>query len=387
MKWTNKGHQYDAVAEELKSFQKVYIYGAGEIGKDVEKSIAFLGTEICFIDRDKKKQLTGVCHYSVISPEQFEIEKKESKRDFIVVFAVKRYHYIYLAKRLLGEGYKENIDFFFYDIFLAMYLGILAVYKFNKVYIEQLSQMVTTHCSLKCRECIMSIPYLKDKNHMPLKQLKQDADLLFSKVDFIKYYGPGGGEIFLYPELAQFLTYIVENYSQKIGTFLLITNATVLPEKKVMEVIAKNGLQIRISSYEGVEGWKEKRDKFVAVCEESGVEYYEQRVDLWLDMGWNEQQNFIECRGQQMFEQCDMPCREFAKGIEYYCMQGHYANLVRSKYNTDKEELNFTEEETNKKIILEYNLGYSVKGYLEICAQCKGYFGINEQKIPVAEQI
>lgn len=388
MKWTNKGHQFDKVAAELKSFQRVYIYGAGGIGKDVAESLSFLGVEICFVDRDKNKQLAGVNHYTVISPEAFECEKSIVRRDtFIVIFAVRRYDYIYLAKRLLGEGYKENVDFFFYDIFLAVYLNILSVYKFNKVYIEQLSQMVTTHCTLRCKDCIISMPYQKEKKHISLEKLKKDADLLFSKVDFIKYYGPAGGEIFLYPELDQFLMYILRNFSKQIGTFLLITNATILPDEKIMRVIAENNLTIRISNYESVKGWKEKRDKFAVACEKSGVNYYEQKVDSWIDMGWNDKKEIIEPWARQMFEQCDMPCRGFAEGIEYYCLQGQYTNKAWSICDSNGEELDFMDQVTDKKAILEYNLGYSEKGYLGICAQCNGYFGINLKKIPVAEQL
>lgn len=387
MQWTNKGHQFDKIAEKLKSFQTIYIYGAGETGRNVAEMVSFLGTGICFVDRDKSKQLSGVNHNPVISPEEFDSKILCREDQFIIVFAVKRYDYLYMAKHLLGEGYRENIDFFFHDTFLAMYLNILSVYKFNKVYIEQMTQMVTTYCSLRCKECMMSIPYLKNKKHTPLERLKEDADLLFSKVDFIKNYGPGGGEIFLYPDLGQFITYIIENYSNQIGTILLITNATVLPDKTVMKVIADNGLRIKISSYETVEGWKEKRDMFVALCEESGVAYYEQKIDAWIDMGWNEKKDLTKHRAQFMFDQCSMICRGFKDGTEHYCLHGLYTNTARSICGANGEELNFMDNYTDKKTILEYNLGYSRKGYLEICSQCNGYFGINKNQICVAEQL
>lgn len=387
MKWTNKGHQFDKMAEKLKSFRRIYIYGAGEIGKNVADRVSYLGVEIRFVDRDKNKQSAAINHYPVISPEEFVHEKNAYGDSFIVVFAVARYHYFYLSKYLLGDGYIENIDFFFYDIFLAVYLNILSVYKFNKVYIEQISQMVTTHCSLKCRDCIISIPYQKEKKHISLEQLKQDADLLFSKVDFVNYYGPGGGEIFLYPDLAQFLGYVVDNYLKQIGTVLLITNATVLPDEKVMKVIAENNLKIRISIYENFDGWKEKRDKFIALCDKYSIKYSEDKVDEWIDMGWNEQRALTILRAQTMFEQCDATCKGFADGVEHYCLQGQYANMARSISDENGETLNFRDLSTDKKVILEYNLGYSEKGYLGICGQCNGYFEINQKRIPVAEQL
>lgn len=382
MKWKNKGHQFDQEGERLKDIQTIYIYGAGENGKAVLEEASFLNVEIYFVDRDKEKWGKKINGCLVLSPERFEREYQDAS---IIVFAVSRYHYVCMMKELLGNGMKENIDFFFYDAFLKFYLGIISVYRFHKVYIGQITQMVTTYCSLKCKNCMMSIPYLIQKEHMDLEKLKQDADLLFEKVDFIKYYGPGGGEIFLYPHLEEFLRYIIKNYSTQIGTILLITNATVLPNDSLMEFISENNLEIRISSYENICGWKEIKDKFVAMCKEKGIYCYEQKADFWIDMGWNQKQQKKD--PEELFLECGMPCREFSNGIEYYCMHGHYANKARDICNEDKEGLDFTEKSTDKKVILEYNLGFSEKGYLDICGNCNGYFGTNSKKIPVAEQL
>lgn len=382
MKWTNKGHQFDKEGEKLKNIRTIYIYGAGKNGQSVLEAVSFLNIEIYFVDQDEAKQGKLINDCLVVSPEIFEQRQRNSS---IVVFAVSRYQYVCLMKELLGEGMEENVDFFFYDVFLEFYLGIISVYKFQKVYIEQLTQMVTTYCSLNCKNCMMSIPYLKEKAHIDLEKLKQDADLLFKKVDFIKYYGPGGGEIFLYPQLEEFLKYIIERYSKQIGTILLVTNATVLPNESLVKFIAKNNLEISISSYEAVCGWKEKRDRFVEVCKKNGIRYYEQKQDSWIDMGWNKKMEKQDPR--KLFRECNMPCREFADGIEYYCIHGRYAGKAGKISCAGEEGLDFTEEETDKKVILEYNVGFSKKGYLGICGNCNGYFGINSQKIPVAEQL
>lgn len=384
MQWTNPGHQFDAIGNDLKNFKNIYIYGASDIGKNILKLVTFLEVEISFIDKDLEKQQKGVEGYQVYSPEEFKEKCVEHDDGFIVVFTVNRSNYLNLAKEFIRKGYRENVDFFFYDVFEKFYLNILSVYKFNKIFVEQLSLMVTTYCTLKCKDCIISMPYQKEKRHVPLSELKKDVELFFSKVDFVRYFGPGGGEIFLYPNLDQFLEYVLSRFSKQIGEVLLISNATVLPNEKVLRVIKKYNLAIRISNYENVRGWLEKRKKFVSLCEDNGVAFREQKEEYWLDMGWNSEKKNAKLT-YQLFEQCEMPCREFSNGIEYYCLHGHFAEMAKGIH--EDQGLDFTKEETDKKMILEYNMGYLKKGFLNSCIRCNGYFGVNNKRIPVAEQL
>lgn len=145
MKWTNPGHQFDAIGSDLKNFQNIYIYGASDIGKYILKCVTFLKVEISFIDKNLEKQQKGVEGYQVYSPEEFKEKCAEHDDGFIVVFTVNRSNYLNLAKEFIRDGYRENVDFFFYDVFEKFYLNILSVYKFNKIFVEQLSLMVTTY--------------------------------------------------------------------------------------------------------------------------------------------------------------------------------------------------------------------------------------------------
>ena len=50
----------------------------------------------------------------------------------------------------------------------------------------------------------------------PLDQVKKDIDIFFSVVDYIMLFHISGGEPFLYPYLKELVTYIGENYRDKI---------------------------------------------------------------------------------------------------------------------------------------------------------------------------
>ena len=56
MKWTNKGHQFDRFSEIFSNEMKVYIYGAGENGKDLFSRMMFADCVEAFIDNDERKE-------------------------------------------------------------------------------------------------------------------------------------------------------------------------------------------------------------------------------------------------------------------------------------------------------------------------------------------
>lgn len=385
MKWIYPNHQLDAVATQLKSFEKIYIFGAGETGRLVQKFVSFLGIEIEFIDNNKKRTAT-VDGCNVISMEEYETCRNEKAH--IIILAMERHSYLGLIKKLWRLGYIENKNFFFHDVFLKYYLNVFSSYFFEKVYINQISQMVTDYCSLRCRHCCMSIPYLKNHYIFTLKKLEEDADLLFKNIDYIQYWGPGGGEIFLFSQLGDFLDYVIRRYRNQIGEVLLISNGTVVPTDETLSMIAKHKLDVKISDYSLVPGWEDKRDKFVNKLRLFDIAYSERKMDYWIDM-WgrktNIQSHIIDKGASVRFDRCDNTCREFFDGRLYYCMHGRYANL--SKECEEVEGLNFRNEHITKKMIMEYNFGFLHEGYYKICECCNGYFGINHNRIEVAEQI
>ena len=112
MKWTHPNHQFDHIAAQLQPFEKIYIFGAGETGKTVYKSLLFLVLEIEFIDNDKKKS-SAAEGCSVISMEEFE--KSRVEKEHIIVFAMMRDSYLdlNLIKSFWRLGYIENRDFFY----------------------------------------------------------------------------------------------------------------------------------------------------------------------------------------------------------------------------------------------------------------------------------
>lgn len=58
-----------------------------------------------------------------------------------------------------------------------------------------------------------------------------------------------GGEPFLYKQTPDIVEYISSRYSDKIGTFRMVTNGTIVPSDEVLERIARCKIEIKIDDY------------------------------------------------------------------------------------------------------------------------------------------
>ena len=104
----------------------------------------------------------------------------------------------------------------------------------------------------------------------------------------------------------------------------------------------------------------------------------------WMDYGFD-----TVCReGQEeiakVFDACKTPCREVRGNKYYYCVMARSVseNLGFDVGKADYLDLISIED---KKVFFEFNMGYSEKGYLDMCGHCRGSEAV-EYPIPVAEQ-
>ena len=64
MQWNNPGHEYDKDAEQIiRTFcngRKIFVFGAGILGKDIRQRLELFGCFGGFIDNNEEKQKNGV---------------------------------------------------------------------------------------------------------------------------------------------------------------------------------------------------------------------------------------------------------------------------------------------------------------------------------------
>lgn len=392
MRWQNIGHEYDQIAQEYiklfcESGEKYYVFGAGYLGGEVKSVLECIGCFAGYIDNDIQKQKMGVGGNGVMSLDQYMCLEQKG----IIVIAVDRKYTPDIEEQLMDKQFQKGKHYFIWDEFLRKVLPILMAYYFNQVYVELAQISVTERCSLRCKKCAHACSYVsRDAEDMTIDTVCYSADSFFSKVDLCREFVLIGGEPLLYRELPKAVAYIGERYRRKIVHFCITTNGTILPNEELLRVCRQYKVLFRISNYsKQLPHLAGKYQHLAEVLDANGIEYILGDADEeWMDYGF---ETVSRCDNatelQKVFDQCQTPCREIRGSQYYYCVMARSVSenmrmKVGAKDFLDLEKL----PADYKKVLMEFELGYSEKGYLDMCRHCNGAESVY-MPIPAAEQV
>lgn len=392
MKWTKKGHEADQLADTLAFTQnahhKYYIFGAGYYGRELLHILKEYGFVTVFIDNDKEKQNSTIEGTEVISLDRYLDEK-----DGVIVIAVAASKSMEIVKQLEDKSLKHGIHFWFNEEFQNCILPVIFAYFYNKAYVPLAQITLTERCSLRCRKCAHGCFAVDNRvaKDLTLQQVYKSADSFFSKVDYIYEFVLIGGEPLLYKELEQAICYIGERYRRQIGIYSITTNGTLVPSEVVLAACKKYDVLFRISNYsKQLPRLRDAYQRLTTVLEKNDIAYILESEDsLWMDYGFD----YLDRQAGEeelikVFDACRTPCREIRENRFYYCVMARSVsdNLGYNVGENDYLDLDKLDGENYKRELLEFTLGYSDKGYLDMCNHCHGRDAHN-YPIPVAEQV
>ncbi len=389
--WGNPGHELDMAANRM--FDKNNQYYLIGTGKEITSFIKRIGKEFianegggqlkaCVLTEESERYLGGALAIPVIK----DIDIPRSNLTMIICVSRDRGKYEAVRQLCTGYGFYENTQFFQGEIFTMIY----EVYIKDQIKLDRVEIFMTSHCTLSCKNCIAFIPYFKERKHIPLEQLKKDADILFDKVDCVFKLKILGGEGLCYPNLIEYMDYLHENYGSKIGTLRIGTNGTIIPSPELLEACKRDQATLDISDYVLAVPNKSKIDDIISLCKESGVPVDIKRTgEQWLDMGFPEnipaEKNEEQLRNH--FSKCAMFCRDFYDGKLFFCCS-NFAAMTAGLWKLDENDYFDFRREFSKKELLEYELGYSHIGHTSFCKVCRGCSDeVNPFHVEVARQL
>lgn len=390
MKWINKTHEFDKLAMSIPdSFRnEIYVFGAGQLGMVMGQCLKVFGLLGGYIDNDVTRHGKLCLEKQIWSLEKY----LNTGKHIAIVIAVSVEATDNIVKQLENEGLKHGKDFFCHNEFLDKYFPIITTYYFDKAFVRLAQIALTERCTLKCKKCAHGCYKVDNtKEDMSLSEAYKSADSFFAKVDFISEFVLIGGEPLLYKNLSDIVTYVGERYRKQMVIYSITTNGTIVPAREVLEACRKYNVLFRISNYsKAIPRLAESHKKLIAALEEYGVEYKLAPADgMWIDYGFAYVDRGEDEEGLiQAFDQCCTPCREVRGNKLYFCVMARSVsdNLNLGEGKEDYLDLDKLLGKEYKKELLEFNLGYSEKGYLDICRRCHGMDAVN-YPIPVAEQV
>ncbi len=397
MKWKMPGYELDDISDKIiekYNNKRFYIYGAGLRGKRIYQVLNTLTDYkiAAFIDQDEKKQKETYCDKQVLSLEQITCANGTELEDSIILIAL---------EQDIGEKVKMDLEDMFlhrniyclsYEEFMHYDFPVLALYKYNKCYINTISILVTEKCTLRCEKCAIMLPYLKEANEYNIEQLKQEVDLLFNQIDMIGNITITGGEPLLFKELNSFIEYIGKRYRNKIGTFRIITNGTIEPSNELIKTMNKYEMSVEISDYtQAVPILKDKIQSVVNLFKQNHIDTYFLTLAKWVDFGFEyvNKDNLSEEELIRFYDYCHTMCRGYIGGKINYCINAKLAERALNKPEDKSNIFSLYDLKDNlhsKKKLIEFDRGYNTNGYLEMCRYCNGSCEINKNYVEVGIQ-
>jgi hypothetical protein len=121
--------------------------------------------------------------------------------------------------------------------------------------------------------------YFTHPKNSDFNQMYNAVDKLFNAFDFCYEIRVLGGEPFVNPELHKYIEMLLK-YSSKCSWIIILTNATILPNEKTIEILKNQKIIVRISEYNNP---RQKIAEFKSILDTNSIIYYVDEIAKWQD--------------------------------------------------------------------------------------------------------
>lgn len=360
-------------------------FGVGRIGRRVIPSLMEEFDIPFLIDNGYYKE--NVYGLNVLNLKQAVTHLRE--KDMKVVVTTVFYSYKEIKQEMESFGFIENIDFCILERFAEEW----NLRWRNKCVLSKIDTVITSRCTLRCKNCNLFISYAPEQCDIDLNRLKNNFDIFFESVDYVYEYTLLGGEPFLHKNIAEIISYLGNCYGEKIGRINLISNGTVIPGNEVIDILKKYHVTIHISDYTCSVDYKKILAKLQKKFLVNGIEYYVIPNNTWKDVVYP-RKGYQSDNPRRHMLLCGHSTHSVADGRLYWCDPAFAAecfmgfvskeddsfDMVANKRNYSKYEATLN--------IMKYLLGdVNVRGYMSLCEKCAGVGTDNNMIVLAGEQV
>lgn len=383
MKWQNKGHELDGIAKRIcdnNAENVYYVWGGSVFGESFYRLFKDEINIIGFIDSKEEKQGKLIDGKKIYPPSWLI-----SHRAIVLVSAG-------WTKDIFAElahmGYTRNVDCFHIDEFISIY----NMYKYNKVYISDITYTITERCSLKCKNCNAFIPLYHDAKNYSVERVMEDFERFFQWVDYVNVLSLCGGDAMVNPQFSEILEEIGEKYfPERAGNIEVYSNAVIIPDERALNLMKKYNVYYRFSDYRPHTDKKQKVEEITDMLTKNGIRYDHVKFEKWCDCGYPQESNGLSSEEElvKFFNACDRrSCHDLSERGVMFCGMGFSPDRIGyCKADTD-DFFNIAQYDEKRRMeFLEFMLGYSNKGYLSYCRKCNGSANVNNKLIESGEQL
>ena len=392
--------------EELKRIAEnkgVIFYGAGDFLKNILSFTELYGiSPELIVDNDIKKRGQSYERFIISSS---EILQDEKYRGYAILISSKNYadDIETSIKRTYGEKFsvfrfpleEKKASNYAIEKYLIkpcerMYreLGYLDDHQIddlvsrisvNRITIPRIPLIITTRCTLRCKECSNLIPLYSQPKDYDANEILMWVEYLLRHVDEIIVLELVGGEPFLHGELNILLKTLINKDS--IRKIEITTNGTVLPSKATLDFLKNEKVVVLVSEYPGIVN----NQRLINTFKEHDVAYRVMRNMKWISNGNIERRNKSNKSLVRQYEACGPAkyCRTILNGKLFNCSKA--ASLFELGVNSDIRYISLVNNiESNK--MEEQLFDFITRPDYMACDYCD-MFSENEKYVHPAEQL
>lgn len=286
-------------------------------------------------------------------------------------------------QRMKNVKLRQFILLLFFPFLLAKNRWLL---KEKPLHLDYFEVVVTTRCSLRCKNCANLMQYYHKPEHVEWDVIERSVKRLLECIDKVERVGILGGEPLLYPELPKVIDLL--EASPKVRAIRVVTNGTLIPKnEEVLRALANSKVVVQLNNY--LNAYAGVADELAKVFDSRKIKYRLLKKDgsEWVDYG------NLDCRNRkaeelkEQFKNCGIDCRSLYNGKLFYCPRsGHGMDLGLLRENpADYVDIIGSDLPTDEMREKLYRLLFE-RQFIEACNHCDK--GTSYCKpIPAAEQV
>lgn len=230
----------------------------------------------------------------------------------------------------------------------------------NGVVIPYMTTLVTSKCTLRCKDCCNLMPYCTEPRNLSKEIVNSDVDRICKDIDCCVCMNITGGEPLLHENIDEIISNITAK--EKILFVEMITNGTVIPSRRVLESLKSEKLVVRISKYKRYS----KITQLAQLFEKEGIRYIIKEDFQWNNPGGIIRRNKEPERIKSEYLECwaGKYCKSIWNGKLYACARAAYLHELNiSEHQSDLIEL-------SKENLKERLVNFYLSDYVDACDFC-----------------
>lgn len=267
-----------------------------------------------------------------------------------------------------NKNYEISTNIFLQPKNWFKYLKAFFVKFFSKgpFVIPYLELVLTSKCTLKCRDCANLMQFYKEHQEYTPEFLIKSLESFLEAVDFISWLRLIGGEPLLYKDIDAILEYALNH--KKVGSFQIVTNGTIIPKSNTLKLLSNKKASVFISDYGIV---SKNIEQLKNTFSENNIRYILKSDLIWGDMGNFDCKKFSKAKLKNAYLNCEYTCKTLFEGEFFVCPRSAHGKKLKVIPIREEDYVKILElpiDERRKKLMDIYNIDYIIT-----CNYCNLY--------------